>query len=302
MKVATALVLAWCVCFPAAAQTGQRAKRHASLPVATRDGKHIVFGSDRDGRPHLYTMNADGTDERPLTGPTTNDFGADWSPDGTSIVFISFADDDQPGSLVSMRADGSGRKNLFTGKEISWPRISPDGRRIAFRSTDDKGAQTIFLVNSDGTHLRRFPTGLAQAWDPEWSPDGRQLLFGAFPDSTHPATATSPIYISAVSGKHRHLVATYPGVIQLPRWSPDGRSVAFQTYTGGGDANIVILDIASGNFRTVTHHDHPYLDETPSWLPDGRLLLQSNRDGVFEVYRMNADGSSQQRITLSPAR
>ena len=287
-----ALVIACGVCLAATAQTGQRAKRHASLPVATRDGKRIVFSSDREGRSQIYTMNADGTDERRVTDSPNYDFGPDWSPDGKWIVFCSFAGDNVPAALASVRADGSGRKNLLTAREISWPRISPDGRRIAFR-----GGKTIFIVNSDGTHLRPFPTGLAEAWDPEWSPDRRQILFGAFPDSTHPSSATSPIYVADVSGKNRHLVATYPGVIQLPRWSPDGRSVAFQTYTGGADANIVILDIASGNFRTITLHDHPYLDETPSWLPDGRLLFQSNRDGAFEIYRMNADGSSQQRIS-----
>jgi Tol biopolymer transport system component len=87
-------------------------------------------------------------------------------------------------------------------------------------------------------------------------------------------------------------------LIQVPSWSPDRRSIAYQTYTGSkGEADVVVLDIATGVFRRVSHRDGVYLDETPSWTPDGRLLFQSTRSGRFEVYAMDADGSNVQLLT-----
>jgi Tol biopolymer transport system component len=59
----------------------------------------------------------------------------------------------------------------------------------------------------------------------------------------------------------------------------------------------VLLDIASGEFHSVSRRSAVYLDETPSWTPDGRLLFQSTRDGAFEVYVMNADGSGVRALT-----
>jgi TolB protein len=118
------------------------------------------------------------------------------------------------------------------------------------------------------------------------------------PDVGDPTTQIESVYISDTSGRNRRLLATFPGFIQLPAWSPDGKTIAYQTWTGKrGDADIVLLDVVSGKFTTITHRGRPYLDETPAWLPDGRLLFQSTRDGRYEVYLMNRDGSSQRRLT-----
>jgi TolB protein len=264
----------------------------------------ILFESDRDGRPQIYSMNADGTGERRVINSPTFDFGADWSADGKWIVCSSGGGkDDDPMTIDVMRADGSERRTVATFKEASWPRFSPDGRRIAFTAVDAQNIRSVYTVNSDGTNLQRFPTALTQSFDPEWSPDGRQLLFSEFPaDMTNPKALTLRVYVANDDGKERRLVSAVHGFVQLPRWSPDGKRIAYQTYTGGKDANIVLIDFPSGNVKSVTRHDHEYLDEAPSWLPDGRLLFQSDRDDVFEIYRMNADGTSQERMTKAAAK
>jgi Tol biopolymer transport system component len=279
-------------------QSTQRVERHASLPVATGDGKRIFFSSDRDGRPQIYSMNLDGTDERRLSDLSAFDMAPDSSSDGEVILFLFFPSEDAPTEIALMRADGSGRRTVTAVKDPRWPRISPNGKRIAFTAKDDNGASTIFTMNVDGSDLRRFPSGLSQAWDPAWSPDGNLIAFGAYPaDFKDLKALTSTIYLAETSGRNRRQLATVPGLLQLPRWSADGTRLAFQTYTGGRDANIIVIDIASGKIETVTHHERPYMDETPSWLPDGRLLFQSNRTGMIEVWIMNADGSDQRPVT-----
>jgi TolB protein len=275
-----------------------RLEWHGSLPWASPDGKRITFESNRDA-PNLqiYVMDVNGSDVRRLTHSSTNDLGPVWSADGKWIVFRSFRGDSV--QLEAIRPDGSERYVASDHKDIGWPRISSNGKRVGFQSSDEAGAKTIVTMNLDGSDLRIVPTGLDRPWDPVWSPDGTQLVFAQQPpDAGDPTAQTESVYISDTSGHNRRLLATFPGFIQLPAWSPDGKTIAYQTWTGKrGDADIVLLDVASGRFTTITHRERPYLDETPAWLPDGRLLFQSTRDGRYEIYVMNADGSSQQRLT-----
>ena len=273
-------------------------ERHGSLPWASPDGKQVVFESDRDGSfKQIYVMNVDGTDVRRLTHSSTNDIDPVWTPDRKWIVFRSFQGDSA--QLERIRPDGSHRHIVCTRKEIGWPRVSPDGKRVAFQSSDEAGAHTIVTMKLDGSDVQTVPTGLDRPWDPDWSPDGKRLVFAQQPpDAVNPTAQTESVYISDTTGQNRRLLGTFPGFIQLPAWSPDGTTIAYQTWTGKrGDADIVLLDIATGKFTTITHRDRPYLDETPAWLPDGRLLFQSTRDARYEIYVMNRDGSSQQRLT-----
>jgi dipeptidyl aminopeptidase/acylaminoacyl peptidase len=68
--------------------------------------------------------------------------------------------------------------------------------------------------------------------------------------------------------------------------------------TGTAYSHIWIVDAATGAARKLAAHDQPYLDETPSWFPDGKhIAFQSNRTGRMEVWVMNADGSGQLQVT-----
>jgi Tol biopolymer transport system component len=63
-------------------------------------------------------------------------------------------------------------------------------------------------------------------------------------------------------------------------------------------SDIWVIDQASGRAMNLTPGDDPWLDETPSWSPDGRsIVFQSSRSGRFEVWRMNADGSAPVQLT-----
>jgi Tol biopolymer transport system component len=58
------------------------------------------------------------------------------------------------------------------------------------------------------------------------------------------------------------------------------------------------VDVATGKATKVAAHDRPYLDETPSWFPDGkRIAFQSDRTGVMQIWVMNADGSDVRQVT-----
>jgi len=275
-------------------------RRHASLPVATHDGRVIAFQSDRDGPSHLFVMGADGKNQLRITNTLADDMGPDWNNDGSVLVFASWTSENAPMKIETVRADGTQRRAIYTAQgknEVSWPRFSPDGKQIAFNAEKENGYD-IVIVNADGSNPRTFASHLPSAWNPAWSPDGKKLAFTDYSPGKASTESRTKLYVANLDGSARRLVATLPGIAQLPRWSQDGKRIAIQTYEGTKDINIIVVDMSRGEWKFITHHaTPPYGDETPSWLPDGRLLFQSNRDGVMEVYRMNADGKQQFRLT-----
>ncbi|HVZ49668.1 MAG TPA: hypothetical protein VG916_12865, partial [Gemmatimonadaceae bacterium] len=98
--------------------------------------------------------------------------------------------------------------------------------------------------------------------------------------------------------------AANDGRPQWPSWSPDGTVLAVQAgvydrnHPESNTAHIWLVDAATGTARKLAAHDAPYLDETPSFFPDGRrIAFQSNRTGRMEVWVMNVDGSGARQIT-----
>jgi Tol biopolymer transport system component len=168
------------------------------------DGKKIAFSSSKDtvgvpkGCSQVYVVNVDGTAERSLTqrpGRRTRwCYGSPaWSPDGRRIAVRRAPEADRYGvsHVYVMNADGSGQRRLTRLEEavghggLAW---SPDGRKIAFESEvaylpDADGE--IFVVNADGSGRRNLTRNPAHDFDPDWSPDARQILFVSNRDGRH---------------------------------------------------------------------------------------------------------------------
>jgi TolB protein len=133
-------------------------------PQWSPDGKQIAFVTDRDGNREIYVMNADGSDPRNLTNHPLRDgedgqYGPLWSPDGRKLMFTT--NRDRNVEIYAMNADGSGLRRLTRTKgydtPLSW---SPDGRRIAFRSEPVKPRWAFYVMNSDGTGVRKVDWSL----------------------------------------------------------------------------------------------------------------------------------------------
>jgi Tol biopolymer transport system component len=90
------------------------------------------------------------------------------------------------------------------------------------------------------------------------------------------------------------------GGAQWPVWSLDGRRLAIQVNSRvqKGSSHIWIVDVATGKAEKLAAHAEAYLDETPSWFPNGKqIAFQSNRSGKLEVWVMNANGSEPRQVT-----
>ena len=222
-----------------------------------------------------------------------------WSPDGRRLAFVWQDVAKFPSRLTVADADGGRRRVVTAAKgtlsslELADPAWAPDGRRLAF-SLNVRGTFAIFVVNTDGTGLRRLTRNLLNDVDPAWSPDGRTILFGRSVGEV----VDGPYFLFAMNAdgtRQRRLLRFRSGE---PAWSPDGSKIAFSSATSGRPAIYIANSDGSGVHRLTRGDSQDY---GPALSPDGRrMAFQSDRDGNFELYTMNADGSDQRRLTRSP--
>lgn len=151
-------------------------------PAVSPDGKYIVYVRQKDKASKIWRMNADGTNPVQMseTDSTAIDFSPQITPDGKLVVFQRQAANDDRVSFVRMPVEGGPLETLYDteGWSVFQPRISPDGKRIAFGTYDMKNFQKRLQVAS----LNDYKFGAVEK-DMEynlvnqfaWSPDGKEL-------------------------------------------------------------------------------------------------------------------------------
>jgi Tol biopolymer transport system component len=291
----TAVLVAVFVC--ALASSAQ-----AAFPGA--NGK-IAFVSTRTGNYDIYTMNADGSGVTALTNDAAIDASPAWSPDGREIAFISTRG--SGGDLWVMNADGTGAKQLTAVTNVAFPTWSPDGNQIVFDHEGD-----LWTVNADGTNFNLLDGHFCDDVTlrctyfhlATWSPDETTIDYvGAESDFSggQEVSVQSDIWaIPAAGGTHVNVTNTPNLYENRPDWSPDGSRIAIDSSPPSTGSQIWTMH-PDGTNRTQLTNALP-LSEGPSWSPDQtKIAFVTYRDGNYEIYVMNADGSGQTNLTHNGA-
>ena len=194
----------------------------AQFPSWSADGRRIVFHGGRgfgDNKAlEIYIMNADGGELRQLTSNTTADFRPDWSPDGRRIAYVSTRSGSS--QIHIMNADGSDDVQITTGAarvNNQAPDWSPDGTRIVFVSSRDGNAE-IYAMNADGSALTRLTDNPAEDVDPEWSADGKQIVFDR--DVAVAEKKVPQLYIMNADGSNQIALTSLPASSSHAAWGP----------------------------------------------------------------------------------
>ncbi|MDQ3519518.1 MAG: hypothetical protein M3466_14110 [Gemmatimonadota bacterium] len=189
------------------------ASGQALYPAWSRDGARVAFTSGDD----LWIMNGDGSDPRRASiGFPSCAYGyrdITWAPTGDRLAAECLFNT----SVFNLTSGASYSLSTLLGTGIWRADWSPDGTRLAF---SDPFGPDVSEVGVDGTGLRLL---LAEASEPAWSSDGRQLAFVSSDGGRQ------SIYIANIDGSNRRSV-TAPDSISAdegPTWSPDGRWLAF---------------------------------------------------------------------------
>jgi Tol biopolymer transport system component len=237
-------------------------------PLVSKDGKHILFEHETNGISHLYVMDSDGNGQRPLTDGPTFDFGASFSKDGRTIAFCR----DREGvcHVWAMNADGSNPKPLTDGPWFDCaPSFSPDGTRIVFKrrergqrylaSARDEEALSrrfdeVYVMNADGTHLRRLTNNSDDDAPIGFSRDGTRIFF----------CSSWRIRVIDSDGANAHDL----GDGFDPALSLDGRKMVFTPARGQG----IDLMNADGTGRRTVYRSRVRTSE-PAFTPDGARVV-----------------------------
>lgn len=215
-----------------------------------------------DGTRDLYLLDGLGAEPVRITDTPNQEFWASFSPDGSLIAVndfsntINFLSLDSSPSPPAIELDDPAA--MFGFQYLRW---SPDGSRFVLVLLPELEWRDIYVMNVDGTALTRlrppddFQFGEYRfvELEPEWSPDGTQIVFASDPHEPFPFTFS--LWIMNADGSDRHQL-TPSG--SAPSWSPDGAQIAFVDRTGeNGSEQIWILDLATDEARVLTNGRQP---------------------------------------------
>lgn len=226
----------------------------------------------------LFVMRHDGKEKRRL-GVGTD---VAWAPDGTRLAFTGIG---SSGPIQVVNADGTGHRQITSGKYDRSPAWSPDGRLVFARAAGAGLAQELYIVGSDGTGLRPFGR---QGAAPSWSPDGSRIAYWRrTPNGVALAVA------NADGSAELTLTRSVPSFSGVPQWSSDGRRLVFNICSPFGPCRIDVAEADGASVKRIA------IGQDPAWAPSGnRVAFTARRlcrsSGIFLV---NADGSRLRKIT-----
>jgi tricorn protease-like protein len=269
-----------------------------SIPApSSADGLtgHIVFTCQLfkvQSMDQICIMNADGSGMRRLT--TENNkrhYYASLAPDGGSVVYSSYLEDNFYEIYRLRLSDGSVDRLTDKLGVLTGPEISPDGTSVIFsRGDPTTGRQRVAIMDRDGKDARNIVSG----WDPTWSQDGTQILFAS------DLEGGVQLFIANRNGKEPRRVTSLPSLRGRSDWSPDGQWIV--TYAGPSwHREVYILSVDGSNLRQLTPTGGN--SQGPSFSPDGKWVAftayfdQYGKDHGCEIYVIRTDGTDLRRLT-----
>ena len=254
----------------------------------SRDGKWIVFTSERNGSADIYRAHVDGTGLEQLTNDPSFDDQAALSPDGRTLAFIST----RSGHAELWTLDLPARKlhNItnHAGGHFR-PAWSPDGKWIAISSDRDSPnrqrpdgfepiQQTeIYVMHPDGSGFRRLTHTNSYAGSPSWSPDGKQVVFYkasfedviSISDPRHLRATTQIAIVDVASGQEKELTQG-KGEKWSPQWIAAGRIGYFSGGPEGG-AEFISAEFITGGRKGDAGARGEF--NSPHWSPYGHKMV-----------------------------
>jgi TolB protein len=258
----------------------------------------------------LWLQKVDSEVVEQLTDGPGYDYQPDWSSDGKWIVYSKY--DKDTISLWTYELATKKAYALTEDKAVNVePRFSPDGRRIAFVSTEFNGRFHIFAGRFENGHLSNvqrltgenrstLPRYYYSVFDheisPVWSPDGSELLFvsnrghlygtgGFWRMKAEPGAEAREIHYEETTWKAR------------PEFSPDGKRLVYASYLGRPWHQLWVMPAQGGDAFPLTYGEFDNVN--PRWSPNGtKIAFISNRGGNTSLWIQCISGGEQRELLV----
>jgi len=265
-----------------------------SKPPIPLSHKIAFAAEDKTGKLDIWLMNTDGSNRHRFLNRAYESWAPNWSPDGKRIVFAGATA--RPGAwsaIYVINIDGTGLSKLTEPPSygerlgVGRPVWSPDGTKIAFEARVDDRASDIYVMDADGSNIRRLTDHWAVDRRPAWSPDGRYIVFDT------ERAGSREIYIMESHGNNKTNLTERTHDAN-PVWSPDGQYIAFVSFR---DGNGEVYRMRTEGSEQINLTKNPADDVDIGWTSDRRIVFASDRDGDYEIYIMEADGTRITQLT-----
>lgn len=257
------------------------------------DSKEVVYSMAGS----LWRQKTDSNTAQQLTDGPGYDYQPDWSPDGKSVVYVSYQKDAMELWQLDL-ATGESHQLTGGGAVNLEPRWSPDGRRIVFVSTsyhsrfhifraDVKGEMLENVVRLTGETKSELPRYYYSAFDaeinPVWMRNGQEILFVSNRGHIH---GTGGFWLmKAEPGAEAHEIHyEETNWNARPDFSPDGSRMVYSSYLGGQWHNLWVMPANGGDAFPLTYNG--WDSTNVRWSPDGKKLAFITNDGARPISRI----------------
>ncbi len=300
------------------ALTGQQLAnpRFTGTPAALRDAAHrcsdVIYEKilgirgafatriayvSVDGRPpaqryQLIVADADGANARVILESHLPMMSPAWSPDGQWLAYVSF---ENKRSAIYVQQVSSGERRMVSSRAgiNGAPAWSPDGHKLLVTLGGSAGTPNLYILDLGSQQLTRLTEGPAIDTEGAWAADGQSVYF------TSDRSGGPQVYrVGIEPGAKPRRITFGGGYNARPRLSPDGTQLVMVTQDGP-NYRIAVQDLNTGTVRVLSHGR---LDASPSFAPNGAMIIYSGIEGEHSILqRVSVDGLTSQRLRAESA-
>ena len=232
------------------------AKQKAEIEMRA-SGKQRRYSWDYDATMDIYSCNQDGTQLVNLTKSPGYDAEGSFSPDGKQIVFCSL-------------------RSAFPLEKLT-----PEQR--AHYDKDPAYWGDIYLMNADGSNVRRLTEAPGYDGGPFFSPDGKRIVWRHFAESG----MIADVWTMATDGSDKRRITDFKSMSWAPYYHPSGKYFIFTSNKLGFENFELFLVDAEGAHEPVRVTYTPGFDGLPVFSPDGKKLCWASGrtgDGKSQIF------------------
>ena len=244
----------------------------------------------------ICVINADGTGFKQLTFDDVRHFYPSMSPDGKSVVYSAYREDNIFEIYEVNIATGNIKRLTDRLGVLTAPEISPDGDQIVFtRWTAQSDRYLIWTMDRDGKNAGNI-SGV-EGWDPTWSPDGKHVLYAA---NLNGSNQLYTIRVVDNSGRERTQIGNFSSLRGRSDWSPDGQFIV--TYSGQPwDREVYIMKADGSDQRQLTpsggNSQGPSISPDNHWVAFTAYFDHPDDIHGCEIYIVRTNGTDLRRLT-----